>query len=199
MSASVDDEEVIVQEADDIASKLIGVLVGKFKEKEGRDPDAEEVGQLLEELTEERVAEMLGEDFVCNDDKNEEEKEGEEEEQVQEQQENTDKHAGKKEQHVAAVFTFPANSVCSAATTCSDNSSSSIRPCDDVQGDSGGNPTEESVAAMSVTTEDQAASLLTGVKNKEHVAGWRKEDDTEAGVEVDHDVIESVLKKQKVI
>ena len=60
MSAMCEEDGVVVQEADDIATKMIGILVEKFKEREGRDPNADEVGQLLEELTEDRVAELLG-------------------------------------------------------------------------------------------------------------------------------------------
>lgn len=55
-----DDRGEVQEEADDIASKMIGILVGKFKEREGRDPTAEEAEQLLSELTEERVEELLG-------------------------------------------------------------------------------------------------------------------------------------------
>lgn len=62
MSTSTECDGAIEQEADDIASKMIGILVEKFKDKEGRDPGPEEVEQLLEELTEERVTELLGMD-----------------------------------------------------------------------------------------------------------------------------------------
>jgi hypothetical protein len=78
MSLNKEEDEEVVVEADDIASKMIGILVGKFKEREGRDPTAEEVGQLLEELTEERVAELLGmEERGKEDDEKEEEREEE--------------------------------------------------------------------------------------------------------------------------
>ena len=53
-------EAGVMCEADDIATKMIGILVAKFKEREGRDPTADEAEQLLGELTEERVAELLG-------------------------------------------------------------------------------------------------------------------------------------------
>ena len=45
--------------ADSIAGDLIKILVDGFKKKEGREPDEEEIGHLLEELTEERIQEML--------------------------------------------------------------------------------------------------------------------------------------------
>ena len=51
-------------QADNIASNLIGFLVNAFKNKEGRDPNAEEVEELLSELTEKRINEMLGMDHV---------------------------------------------------------------------------------------------------------------------------------------
>ena len=73
MSHQVEGDREMNQEADDIASKMIGILVEKFKEREGRDPDQEEMEQLLEELTEERVAEMLGMEVKQNDQEEDEE------------------------------------------------------------------------------------------------------------------------------
>ena len=49
-------------QADDIAAKLIGMLVEGFKEREKRDPKPEEVEELMSELTEERIAELLSGD-----------------------------------------------------------------------------------------------------------------------------------------
>ena len=53
------DSVEIEKEADVIASKITNILVTAFKEKENRDPTSEEVVQLLEELTEERINELL--------------------------------------------------------------------------------------------------------------------------------------------
>ncbi|RYH30712.1 hypothetical protein EON65_04365 [archaeon] len=55
---AVDDE--IIREADDIASQITNMLVEAFKAKEGRDPTPEEVEQLIEEVTQERIEELLG-------------------------------------------------------------------------------------------------------------------------------------------
>ena len=46
--------------ADEIASKLIALLVEGFVAKKGRAPNESEVEQLFGELTEERVAELMG-------------------------------------------------------------------------------------------------------------------------------------------
>ena len=51
-------------EADDIAKHMIDVLVNAFQAREGRDPTPDEVGEMLEEMTEERIAEMLGGDAI---------------------------------------------------------------------------------------------------------------------------------------
>lgn len=66
MSSERQEDREVNEEADDIATKMIGILVSKFKEKEGRDPDGEEMEQLLGELTEERVAELLGMESGCD-------------------------------------------------------------------------------------------------------------------------------------
>jgi hypothetical protein len=46
-------------DADEIAKKLISILVQAFNSKEGRDPDESEMQELLAELTEERISGML--------------------------------------------------------------------------------------------------------------------------------------------
>mmetsp|Transcript_8694 Transcript_8694/g.12955 ORF Transcript_8694/g.12955 Transcript_8694/m.12955 type:complete len:122 (-) Transcript_8694:28-393(-) len=46
--------------ADSIASRIADVLISAFKVKECREPTSEEIQDLFDELTEERVAEMLG-------------------------------------------------------------------------------------------------------------------------------------------
>lgn len=51
--------EDIEAEADDIASTITKILVQAFAQKEGREPTAEEVQMLIEELTEERIESML--------------------------------------------------------------------------------------------------------------------------------------------
>jgi len=52
--------EEVGSAADDIAAKLIGILVGGFKMKQNRDPTESELDELLAELTEERINAMLG-------------------------------------------------------------------------------------------------------------------------------------------
>ena len=46
-------------EADEVAKKLIEMLVGAFKTRENRDPTPEEVEELMSELTEERITALL--------------------------------------------------------------------------------------------------------------------------------------------
>ena len=46
--------------ADDIATTLANILINAFKVREGRDPTNEEIQDMFEELTEERINEMLG-------------------------------------------------------------------------------------------------------------------------------------------
>eukprot|EP01031_Cornospumella_fuschlensis_P051135 gene51135-62530_t len=53
-------DEEIVREADSIAAQITKMLVDAFKAKEGRDPTPEEVEQLIEEVTQERIEELLG-------------------------------------------------------------------------------------------------------------------------------------------
>lgn len=45
--------------ADDIAAEITKILVRAFVAKEGREPTADEVQMLIEELTEERIESML--------------------------------------------------------------------------------------------------------------------------------------------
>ena len=45
--------------ADDVAKKLLAMLVGAFQAKEGRDPTADEIEAMMGELTEERIAAMM--------------------------------------------------------------------------------------------------------------------------------------------
>lgn len=47
-------------QADDIAAEITKILVKAFVAKEGREPTADEVQMLIEELTEERIESMLG-------------------------------------------------------------------------------------------------------------------------------------------
>lgn len=53
-------DEEILREADGIAAQITSMLVEAFKAKEGRDPTPEEVEQLIEEVTQERIEELLG-------------------------------------------------------------------------------------------------------------------------------------------
>ncbi len=59
-SAEIDDDTEIQQEADSIAANITRILVDAFKVKEGRDPTNDEIELLINELTEERIAELLG-------------------------------------------------------------------------------------------------------------------------------------------
>lgn len=84
---SVDTEQQdIEREADDIAANITKILVDAFKAKENRDPTAEELEMLLSELTEERIAEMLGEAFVprenASDDEGSDPEDDEDDEEV---------------------------------------------------------------------------------------------------------------------
>ncbi len=62
---SENEQEEIELEADNIATTITNILVGAFKLKEGRDPTNDEIEMLFEELTEERIAEMLGESVAA--------------------------------------------------------------------------------------------------------------------------------------
>lgn len=53
--------------ADSIAARLIGFLVNAFEEKHHRQPASDEIEAMLEELDEERVAELMGGNAVKED------------------------------------------------------------------------------------------------------------------------------------
>jgi hypothetical protein len=63
MTAEVCDPLVLEEnkEADDIAQHITKLLIEAFEAKEHRKPTNEEVAELLEELTEERIAMLMGE------------------------------------------------------------------------------------------------------------------------------------------
>ena len=68
MSLLTEEDEELLHEADNIAVKIAEVLIQAFKEKEGRDPNGEELEALFDEVTEERVAEMIsGQSKHAND------------------------------------------------------------------------------------------------------------------------------------
>ena len=56
----VDESATNNEEADQIAAKLIGILVEGFTARENRKPSESELDELLAELTEERINDMLG-------------------------------------------------------------------------------------------------------------------------------------------
>ena len=67
MASSTEEPKATEQEpkeieavADDIATTLANILISAFKLREGRDPTNEEIQDMFEELTEERINEMLG-------------------------------------------------------------------------------------------------------------------------------------------
>ena len=76
------DEDVEV-EADAIATKLTTYMIDGFTAKEGRPPTTEEIEQLFDELSPDRIAEMLGEEGAepegeeCDDDEDADEDEEE--------------------------------------------------------------------------------------------------------------------------
>lgn len=63
---------------DDIASGLLQILVAQFVKKQGRQPKPEEVGQLLEEMTEERIMELMAQGAEGEEEEEEKEEETEE-------------------------------------------------------------------------------------------------------------------------
>ncbi len=67
-------DEEIQLEADEIAKKIMELLIESFKSKENRDPTEEEIEQLRDELTAERIAQLLGQN---NDDAECDEEDGE--------------------------------------------------------------------------------------------------------------------------
>lgn len=77
-------DEEIQLEADEIAKKIMELLIESFKSKEMRDPSEEEIEQLRDELTAERIAQLLGqsnEDAECDEEDDDEEgDEGDDEE-----------------------------------------------------------------------------------------------------------------------
>ena len=62
---SISKEDVSVLGTDEIAKKIIDMLINAFKKRENREPTNEEVGELMDELSEERIAVLLngGEEF----------------------------------------------------------------------------------------------------------------------------------------
>lgn len=87
ISDSMDEDE---SPADAIAKQLIGLLVGAFRTREGRDPTAEEVEEMMSELTEERINALMGgedEEQDAEEYCDEEEQEGEEEGEGEEESE----------------------------------------------------------------------------------------------------------------
>ena len=50
----------VMENADNIATFISGVLLKAFKDKEGRGPTPDEMESLFEELTEERINELMG-------------------------------------------------------------------------------------------------------------------------------------------
>ena len=52
-------DEEIQLEADEIAMKIMEFLIESFKKKESRDPTEEEIEQLRDEMTAERIAQLL--------------------------------------------------------------------------------------------------------------------------------------------
>jgi hypothetical protein len=68
MSLLTEEDEELLHEADNIAVKIAEVLIQAFKDKEGREPNGEELEALFDEVTEERVAEMIsGQSKHAND------------------------------------------------------------------------------------------------------------------------------------
>ena len=55
----VECEKEIIEQADDIASSIIKILVDQFEAKEGRKPNSDEIEDLLGEITEDRINEMI--------------------------------------------------------------------------------------------------------------------------------------------
>ncbi len=80
-------DEEIQLEADEIAKKIMELLIESFKKKENRDPTEEEIEQLRDELTTERIAQLLGQGNEGEGDE-EDEEEDEEEEADEEDEEN---------------------------------------------------------------------------------------------------------------
>jgi hypothetical protein len=57
----VEPEDETGGEADDIAQKLLSMLHQAFENREGREPSGDEMMNMMEELTEERIQVLMGE------------------------------------------------------------------------------------------------------------------------------------------
>lgn len=69
-------EEDNTKAADDIAKHITKLLIDAFEAKENRNPTNEEIAEMLEELTEERISVLMGErEGSAGDDESEEDEE----------------------------------------------------------------------------------------------------------------------------
>lgn len=57
-------ETAIESAADDIATRIIAIMVNSFSDRHGRQPSSDEVQSMLEELTEDRITELMGQKTV---------------------------------------------------------------------------------------------------------------------------------------
>jgi len=80
-------DEEIQLEADEIAMKIMEFLIESFKKKESRDPTEEEIEQLRDEMTAERIAQLLSNEGEGDEEDEEEDEEEEEEEEADEEDE----------------------------------------------------------------------------------------------------------------
>ena len=78
-------DEHVAAEADAIAMKLTTFMIEGFVAKEGRQPTTDEIAQLFDELTPDRIAEMLGEESTSSHGEEEKEEEGGEDEEEEEE------------------------------------------------------------------------------------------------------------------
>lgn len=98
--------------ADQIASNLLKTLVEAFMKKEGREPNEKEIEDLLGELTEDRIAELMGQptendnnpdevddDSSLDDEDHDDESENEDESKSFDGAQNTDSLLYEKENH----------------------------------------------------------------------------------------------------
>ena len=85
----VEPEDETGGEADDIAQKLLSMLHQAFENREGREPSGEEMMNMMEELTEERIQVLMGEKGSA-DAAIEKDEPGKEEEEEEEEEENGD-------------------------------------------------------------------------------------------------------------
>ena len=85
----MDDANDVEVAADAIATKLTDYMISGFTAKEGRPPTTEEIEQLFDELTPDRIAEMLGETTEAEgkecDDDNDEDCDDEDAEEIDEE------------------------------------------------------------------------------------------------------------------